>query len=221
MKVTNKVIGVATVAVLVSACSTTSSMAGAPKEGSKNPTVTTQNSSYQIAEATKNKKAIILPQSKQIQSYLAQGQYEKITPFIHPIKGLRFSMYAYVQPESDKVFSREQFDTYLKQSRIKFTWGQTDGQGDWYITPLPDYLTSWVKAKYFNNISPTYNQFQGSGNSLNNLQETYPNAEFVEFYNPGVNPEYQGMDWRALRLVFEEYQGHYYLVAIINDQWTV
>ena len=29
------------------------------------------------------------------------------------------------------------------------------------------------------------------------------------------------MDWRILRLVFEEYQGKRYLVAIVNEQWTV
>lgn len=29
------------------------------------------------------------------------------------------------------------------------------------------------------------------------------------------------MDWRAMRLVFEDYQGKSYLVAIVNDQWTV
>ena len=29
------------------------------------------------------------------------------------------------------------------------------------------------------------------------------------------------MDWRTMRLVFEEYQGKYYLVAIVNDQWTI
>jgi hypothetical protein len=29
------------------------------------------------------------------------------------------------------------------------------------------------------------------------------------------------MDWRVLRLVFDNYQGKRYLVAIVNDQWTV
>lgn len=215
----NRLIALTTAAIFITSCSTTASMANNTAEVSQHPSV--NNSEIHTDESTESKKALILQQSKQIQSYLAQGEYEKITPFIHPNKGLRFSMYAYVRPESDKVFSREQFDTYLKQSRIKFTWGQTDGKGDLYITPLPDYLTSWVKAKDFDDIKATYNSFQGSGNSINNLQETYPNADFVEFYNPGFNPEYQGMDWRALRLVFEEYQGKYYLIALINDQWTV
>ena len=214
----------AVLTTVLAACSSTPSAAINPVNTSPQHTTspsTSQpapNTSYQSAE---NKQRLIVEHSKQIQSYLAKGQFDKLISFVHPTKGVRFSMYAYVQPGVDKVFSREQFETYLKQSRIKFTWGHKDGKGDLYVTPLPDYLSTWVKAEDFNNISPTYNQFQGSGNSLNNLQEAYPNAQFVEFYNPGMNPEYQGMDWRALRLVFEEYQGQYYLVAIINDQWTV
>lgn len=172
-------------------------------------------------QPTKNKRADIVEKSNQIQSYLAQQQFEKLIPYIHPTKGVQFSMYTYVQPKMDKVFSREQFATYLNQYRVTFTWGEKDGTGDLYITTLPDYLTTWVKAEDFNNSEVIYNEFQGSGNSLNNLEKVYPNNNFIEFYNPGMNTDYQGMDWRALRLVFEKYQEVYYLVAIINDQWTI
>ena len=59
-----------------------------------------------------------------------------------------------------------------------------------------------------------------NGNSINNLKDIYQNSEVVEFYHKGSD-EYAGMDWRVLRLVFDEYQGKRYLVAIISDQWTV
>jgi hypothetical protein len=29
------------------------------------------------------------------------------------------------------------------------------------------------------------------------------------------------MDWRSLRLVFEEQGGSWYLVGIVHDQWTI
>lgn len=154
-----------------------------------------------------------------IQHSLAERDFQAIVPHIHPTKGVRFSMYAYVKPESDKVFSREQFARYLSESKIKFTWGLTDGKGDVYVAPLPDYLTSWVKADTFKPSNANLNEFKGSGNSLNNLKEIYPNAYFVEFYYPGTK-KYGGIDWRALRLVFEDYQGEPYLVAIIHDEWT-
>ncbi len=155
-----------------------------------------------------------------IKQALVYQNYAAIAPLIHPTRGVRFSMYAYVDPQTDKVFSRAQFEQYLKASRIKFTWGQKDGTGDIYITPLPNYLKVWVDGNKYKAIAPTLNTFQGYGNSLNNLTEIYPNANFVEFYYSG-SEQYDGMDWRALRLVFEEYKGKQYLVAIVNDQWTI
>ena len=128
-------------------------------------------------------------------------------------------MYAYVRPETDKVFSREQFAQYLQQSKIRFTWGEKDGTGDLLVTPLPTYLDTWIDASKFNNASIGINEFQHSGNMINNLKKIYPNSEVVEFYHKG-SEEYAGMDWRIMRLVFEEYQGKRYLVAIVNEQWT-
>lgn len=167
-----------------------------------------------------NKQQQITQLAKEIESQLASHNYQAITPYIHPIKGVRFSMYAYVQKDSDKVFNQAQFEQYLQASRVKFTWGAKDGTGDIYLTSLPDYLADWVDNAEYDPKSASFNEFQGSGNSLNNLKAAYPNADFVEFYFPGTK-QYEGIDWRSLRLVFETYQGQYYLVGIINDQWTV
>lgn len=163
----------------------------------------------------------LIQQAMRIQRALANNDYARVANDIHPTRGVRFSMYAYVRPESDKVFSLEQYVQYLDEANIRFTWGQKDGTGNLYVTPLPDYLADWVKADYFNDQPTTINASAAVGNSINNLDRVYPDSDYVEFYNPGVNPEYGGMDWRALRLVFDEYQGRRYLVAIISDQWTI
>ena len=158
-------------------------------------------------------------QALRIQRALANKDFARITNDIHPTRGVRFSMYAYVRPETDKVFNREQFAQYLQQSKIRFTWGEKDGTGDLLVTPLPTYLDTWIDASKFNNASISINEFQHSGNMINNLKKIYPNSEVVEFYHKG-SEEYSGMDWRIMRLVFEEYQGKRYLVAIVNEQWT-
>ncbi|GAF59553.1 LOW QUALITY PROTEIN: hypothetical protein JCM18902_2420 [Psychrobacter sp. JCM 18902] len=158
-------------------------------------------------------------QALRIQRALANKDFARITNDIHPTRGVRFSMYAYVRPETDKVFSREQFAQYLQQSKIRFTWGEKDGTGDLLVTPLPTYLDTWIDASKFNNASISINEFQHSGIMINNLKKIYPNSEVVEFYHKG-SEEYAGMDWRIMRLVFEEYEGKRYLVAIVNEQWT-
>lgn len=146
------------------------------------------------------------------------GDFSSLPQFIHPQKGIRFSMYAYVNKESDKHFSLEDFQKYI-DTDVKFTFGHKDGTGDVYITSLKDYLQNWVWKKDFSASAYTENTFQGSGNSLNNLQEVYPSAEFTENYIAGTE-QYSGMDWNSLRFVFEKYEGKYYLVAILNDEWT-
>lgn len=162
----------------------------------------------------------LVQQATHIQQALASGNYNAIVDDIHPTLGVRFSIYAYVRPDKDKVFSREQFTQYLQQSKIRFTWGQLDGTGEMLVTPLPNYLQSWVGGSKFNNATMSINEFKASGNSINNLKQVYQTSDFVEFYSSG-SEKYAGLDWQALRLVFDEYQGKRYLVAIINDRSTV
>lgn len=162
----------------------------------------------------------LIQQALEIQQALANKDYANIIDDIHPTHGVRFSMYAYVQPESDKVFSRAQFSQYLTESKIKFTWGELDGTGDLLVIPLPKYLDTWVDSNKFNEATISVNELKPTGNMINNVKDIYPKSDFVDFYYKGSD-EYAGIDWRFLRLVFDEYQGKRYLVAIINDQWTV
>ncbi len=186
-----------------------------------NTAPTEQNSSPDTSNDPMTTNQSLTEQALGIQSALANKDYASIISDIHPTLGVRFSMYAYVRPQSDKVFSRAQFTQYLQQSNIRFTWGEKDGTGELLVTPLPKYLETWVNAEQFDN-QPTIsvNDSKAIGNSINNLNQVYQDADFVEFYHGG-SEQYSGMDWRAMRLVFDEYQGQRYLVAIISDQWTI
>jgi hypothetical protein len=165
------------------------------------------------------KEAALKHMNEEIVQLLKEKNYRKFADFIHPEKGVRFSMYAFVNPDEDKVFSRDEFIKYLPTKTI-FTWGTMDGSGDLYKATLNNYLSQWVYSKDFANAQVSLNEFQGSGNSLNNAKKIYPKAEFTENFIKGsdANPE---MDWKCLRFIFEEFKGKYYLVGVINDQWTI
>ena len=179
-----------------------------------------QNGSTSAPVISDTSQQTLRQQALRIQRALATNDFARITNDIHPTRGVRFSMYAYVRPETDKVFSREQFAQYLQQSKIRFTWGDLDGTGELLVTPLPTYLATWVDAKKFNDARIKINDFESRGNMINNVKDIYPKSDVVDFYYKGTD-EYDGMDWRGMRLVFDDYQGKRYLVAIINDQWTV
>ena len=203
--------GLLLLAVTVAGCQATTNISNTMSQPTSNPIskATTQSSQQTLRQ-----------QALRIQQALSNKDFASITNDIHPTRGVRFSMYAYVRPESDKVFSRVQYAQYLQQSNIRFTWGAKDGTGDLLITPLPTYLETWVDGKTYNDASIRVNRVTNNGNSINNLKDIYPHSEVVEFYHKGTE-QYAGMDWRVLRLVFEEYQGRRYLIAVINDQWTI
>ena len=61
----------------------------------------------------------------------------------------------------------------------------------------------------------------GQGNTLINSSEIYKDAIIIEYHFSGFDPQYEGMDWRSLRLAFEKVNDIWYLVGIIHDQWTI
>lgn len=205
----------------VSACADTASTNTA--KASKAPTTqsnTDQNSPSQDSPSLSTEQALF-DQASAIRLILANKDYDKLISHIHPTAGVRFSMYAYVQPKKDKVFSQAEFKKYLTQPAIKFTWGEYDGSGEPAIMSLPEYLNDWVvKKDGFEQATPIVNAFKGTGNSINNLLSIYPHHQFVEFYHTG-SQKYDHMDWWCLRLVFAPHEGKLYLVGVITDQWTI
>ncbi|MBW7676480.1 hypothetical protein [Chryseobacterium chendengshani] len=150
---------------------------------------------------------------------LKNKNYKSFAEFIHPEKGVRFSMYAFTSINEDKHFTKPDFIKYQPTKTI-FTWGARDGSGDPYKATVNQYLKDWVFVKDFTNASYSANEFQAGGNSLNNLKEIYPDTDFTENYIQGTGKNNE-MDWNTLRLIFEEFQGKYYLVAVVNDRWTI
>jgi hypothetical protein len=128
-------------------------------------------------------------------------------------------MYAFVNKNEDKQFSKADFEKYLP-SKTVFTWGSRDGSGEVYKATLNKYLHDWVFKKDFTKSEYAFNKFLAGGNSLDNLKEMYPNTNFTENYISGSEKN-SGIDWNALRFVFEEFDGKYYIVAVINDEWTI
>ena len=138
----------------------------------------------------------------------------------HPEKGVRFSPYAAVDTENDKVFGRTQLKSFWDDPK-KYAWGAYDGSGDPIELTPRDYHASFIMDRDFAN--PTrigIDDDRAHGNTINNAETVYPKGTRIEFYIAASDEDAAGLDWAALRLVFEPYQGHWYLVAVIHDQWT-
>jgi len=175
-----------------------------------------------IEEAAQKKKtdeAAVKVANDQILQALKSKDYKTFASYIHPEKGITFSMYGFVDPKEDRHFSKEDFEKY-QPTKTVFSWGAQDGSGDPYKATINDYLSKWLFSKDFTTSHYSLNTFQGKGNSLNNLKEIYPGKDFTENFIKGTE-ENGKMDWKTLRFVFEEFQGKQYLVAVVSDQWTI
>lgn len=183
-----------------------------------NQAIITKTKTELPSEKTDSQEKTIINLNREIVDLLTKKDYAKLSKYIHPDKGIHFSMYSFVS-DSDKNFSKTDFGKYV-DSDEKFTFGHKDGSGAVYTVLIKDYLQDWVFKKDFSKAKINYDKFEGKGNSLNNIKEKYPNAVTVENYLAGT-VEYSYMDWNSLILVFEKIDNQYYLVSICNNQWTV
>src|SRR5437868_4618871 len=73
-------------------------------------------------------KTQILALSKKIIIALKNKDMKTFSTFVHPIKGVRFSPYSYVDKDSDLVFKKAKIPA-LFSLRRKYNWGEYDGSG--------------------------------------------------------------------------------------------
>ena len=143
-----------------------------------------------------------------------------LSGYAHPEKGILFSPYAYIGDES-LVFTAEEVSRLMDSSEV-FNWGVYDGIGDPIKLDFTGYYERFVYNLDF--AAPHMignNVVIGSGNTLNNIAERFPGSYFIEFHFTGFDPEYIGFDWGSLRIVFERFDGEWYIVAIVHDEWTI
>ncbi|MFK7924659.1 MAG: hypothetical protein AB8H47_22065 [Bacteroidia bacterium] len=142
-----------------------------------------------------------------------------LSRLVHPEMGLRFSPQVSVE-SNHKVFKAKELRELFRDSTLH-TWGTQDATGD----PIQSTFNAYYK-RYLYDVdfaatdSIFYNQAQQHGNAINNVAKAYPGCVVVEYYIPGIEADMMGMDWRALRLIFEPYEEDWYLVGIVHAAWT-
>jgi hypothetical protein len=151
----------------------------------------------------------------------------ELAGLVHPVKGVTFSPYTYVRPlqgapgTADLVFSPTQLEDLWSDPTV-YLWGAFDGSGEPIQLTFREYYHRFIYDVDF--AQPDVIGFDatiGRGNTINNIPSVYPDAVTVEYHFEGFDPQYEGMDWRSLRLVLEEYEGDWYVVGIVHDEWTI
>ncbi len=153
--------------------------------------------------------------------FIKTGSYDKLAEMVHPDDGVYFVPYSYVNLDDNMHFTAEQTANFATDE-TSYLWGYTDGEGAPINLSPKQYFEKYVYNEDYESapiISRNY--IVRTGNSIENVQEVFPDCQFVDFHFPGFDEQVGGMDWCTLRLVFHEYEDTYKIVAIIHAQWTI
>lgn len=152
---------------------------------------------------------------------LAKKDYETLSTYVHPEKGVRFTPYSWVDFALDRVLTAEKIK-YVEQDTTVYTWGIQDGSGFDLDLTTAEYFAQFVSPlDYTTAPCVATDTVLIHGNSLENIKEAYPDARFVDFSFHGMEPEFGGIDWSSLKLVFERVEDTFYLVGVVRGQWTI
>lgn len=159
--------------------------------------------------------------SNEILTAIKEKDFAKLSSYVHPLLGIRFSPYAFIDTLHHQRLLPAELIRLGRQDK-RLAWGSYDGSGEPILLDLTKYIGEFVyDADFLVAPQKSVNKILASGNSLNNLKTIYPGADFTEFFFPGFDPKYGGMDWKTLRLVFQTVDKKPRLVAIIHDEWTI
>ena len=153
-------------------------------------------------------------------AYLKNDNLIQFATTFHPKKGCKFIPYPYLV-EEDLVFSNDDFRKEL-QTNKKLHWGMYDSSGEPIDLTIKNYVKQFVYDVNYKDKATDININENLtiSNTINNISEFYPKAQYIEFYYDGT-AEFEGMDWSSLIFYIEKLNNKYYLVAVVHNQWTI
>ena len=170
-------------------------------------------------KVTKEESLLML--SNQTLEKIQSGEFSQFISLVHPVKGLRFSPYGHIDTINTKPLSINELNFYYTKDDLLF-FGFADGSGDSINLNLKTYLQTYVQTpNYLKSHDIFFNQIHQSGYELVNMDKVFVGADFIEYYFSGFDKQYEGMDWKALRLVWEKYEDKWCLVGIVRACWTI
>ena len=151
---------------------------------------------------------------------IKERDYGAVASVVHPEYGVIFSPYATVSLSTDRCFTNGQVSGFAEDTK-KYIWGVYDGSGEPIEMTPAEYFDQFVFDVDFTKcVNFGIDEILRTGNSLENVEEVFSNARYVDCYMPDPKGESEP-DWNSLRLVFEEYDGCLMLTAVIHNEYTI
>lgn len=161
--------------------------------------------------------AVLEQQANAILRALDQRDMDTLADYVHEEKGLLLSPYLSVS-DSTVRFSQPEIATLL-DDEATYLWGYGEANTDIRMTPAEYFVQHLQVERFFEADEVLVDTTSPESDPTNYLSSVFPDAKVVEFYTVGTE-QYSGLDWRSLHMVFEQEDGEWRLIALINNLFT-
>ena len=162
----------------------------------------------------------LLERAGQVLEELREEDFAALASLVHPEKGVTLTPFSTVSLDRDRSLTPGQISGLAEDEEL-YVWGVMAGSGAPIRATAGEYFDRFVyNADYAQAPEVTVDAVFLSGNALENVASAYPDARFVDYTFPGLDPELEGFDWCSLKLVFETWENNWYLVGLVHGEWT-
>ncbi len=149
---------------------------------------------------------------------IAEGDYQGLSEYVHPVYGLVFVPYSTVNLGTNQCFTPQRVAITGRDSSV-YVWGMKYGSDEPIQLTAAQYFAEYVYDRdYARAPVMGFNTVLRSGNALENVSSSFPDGQFVDLCFPPTSAD--AGDWRILRMVFEDCDGEMKLSALIHSEYT-
>lgn len=157
------------------------------------------------------------------------GDFSAVADWVDPQVGVTFTPYSTVDFSVDLCLSAEEV-AFLGTDATVRTWGHYDGSGEPIELTGQAYWDRFVwNTDYTEAPNVSVRSIAQEGNSPENADEAYPyesgteegQVSYVEYHFDGLDPQYGGADWCALKVVFLRQDGAWRLIGVVHSEMTL
>ena len=165
--------------------------------------------------------SLLLQTACAVVSALDEKDYPSLAQLVHSRLGVTFTPYSTVDLTTDLTFTAEEIRA-LAGNTQRYIWGITDGSGAPIEMTMQEFMDAYIyAADYSKAPSVGIDEILQTGNALENVDEVYEDARFVEFHYDGLDPALEGLDWCSLKVVLLPEGDEWRLIGLIHSQWTI
>lgn len=174
-------------------------------------------STLSVSSSAEEDKSALIGCALETANAIQKQDFALLASYIHPEEGVTFTPNTTVDRSTNLTFTSEQI-AQASAPGESYLWGTATDTASPISLTISDYFSSYVwDVDYLTAPSISVDSVRITGNALENTADAYPDCHYVEFYFSGENAQ---TDWRCLKLVYEWYNGGWYLVGVVHSSWS-